>query len=50
MRKKLIADMNGVDEQLDELPKEALRLLEEYPDFKPRQLPEGSPDGGGDAG
>ena len=50
MRKKLLADMNGVDEQLDELPKEALRLLEEYPDFKPRQLPEGSPEGGGDAG
>src|SRR5215471_15203498 len=32
MRKKLIEDMDGVDEQLDALPKEALRLLKEYPD------------------
>ena len=50
MRQKLIADMDGVDEKLDELPKEALRLLQEYPDFKPSQSPEGGPDGGGDAG
>jgi formate dehydrogenase subunit delta len=50
MRKKLIADMDGVDEKLDELPKEALRLLKEHPDFKPRQFPEGGPEGGGDAG
>ena len=50
MRQKLIADMNGVDEALDELPREALRLLKEHPDFKPKQLPEGGPEGGGDAG
>jgi formate dehydrogenase subunit delta len=50
MRRKLIADMNGVDEPLDELSKEALLLLEEYPNFKPRQLPEGGSEGGGDAG
>lgn len=54
MRKKLIADISGSvevgDEALDELPREALRLLEEHPEFKPRQLPEGGPEGGGDAG
>jgi formate dehydrogenase subunit delta len=50
MRKKLIEDMDGVDEQLDELPREALRLLKEHPEFKPQQLPEGGPEGGGDAG
>jgi hypothetical protein len=50
MRKKLIADMDGVDEELDELPREALRLLKECPDLKPKQLPEGGPEGGGDAG
>jgi formate dehydrogenase subunit delta len=50
MRKKLIEDMDGVDEGLDELPKEALRLLKEHPNFKPSQFPEGGPEGGGDAG
>jgi formate dehydrogenase subunit delta len=50
MRKKLIADMDEGDEKLDALPKEALRLLKEHPDFKPSQLPEGGPEGGGDAG
>jgi formate dehydrogenase subunit delta len=54
MRKKLIADISGGieagDEALDALPREALRLLEEHPDFKPKQLPEGGPEGGGDAG
>jgi hypothetical protein len=35
---------------LDELPRQALRLLKEHPDFKPQQLPEGGPEGGGDAG
>jgi formate dehydrogenase subunit delta len=50
MRQKLIADMHGGDEELDELPREALRLLQEHPDFKPQQLPEGGPKGGGDAG
>ena len=50
MRQKLIADMNGGDEELDALPREALRLLQEHPEFKPMQLPEGGPEGGGDAG
>jgi formate dehydrogenase subunit delta len=52
MRQKLIADMDmgGVDEQLDDLPREALLLLKEQPDFRPKQLPEGGPEGGGDAG
>jgi formate dehydrogenase subunit delta len=50
MRRKLISDMHGGDEELDELPREALRLLQEHPDFKPRQLPEGNAEGGGDAG
>jgi formate dehydrogenase subunit delta len=50
MRRKLISDMHGDDEELDELPREALRLLKEHPDFKPKQLPEGGPEGGGDAG
>lgn len=50
MRKKLISDMTGGDEELDELSKEALLLLKEHPNFKPRQLPEGGPEGGGDAG
>lgn len=50
MRKKLIADMNGTDEKLDDLPREALLLLEEHPDFEPRQFPEGGSKGGGDAG
>jgi formate dehydrogenase subunit delta len=58
MRRKLIADMNAVHadeassqiEELDELPREALRLLREEPEFKAQQLPEGGPEGGGDAG
>jgi hypothetical protein len=50
MRRKLMSDMEGGDEELDELPREALRLLKEHPDFKPKQLPEGGPEGGGDAG
>jgi formate dehydrogenase subunit delta len=58
MRKKLIADMDvghaeaasSAIEELDELPREALMLLKEHPDIKPRQLPEGGPEGGGDAG
>jgi formate dehydrogenase subunit delta len=50
MRRKLFQDMHGGDEELDELPREALRLLEEHPEFKAHQLPEGGPEGGGDAG
>jgi formate dehydrogenase subunit delta len=50
MRRKLMSDLEGGDEELDELPREALRLLKEHPDFKPQQLPEGGPEGGGDAG
>jgi formate dehydrogenase subunit delta len=58
MRKKLIADMDAAPaeeagssiEKLDELPREALRLLKGDPDFKAHQLPEGGPEGGGDAG
>jgi formate dehydrogenase subunit delta len=58
MRKKLIADMNAAHaeeanssiEELDELPREALLLLMADPDFKAHQLPEGGPEGGGDAG
>jgi|SRR5258708_39845414 formate dehydrogenase subunit delta len=58
MRRRLIADMNAVHadeassqiEELDELPREALRLLREEPEFKAQQLPEGGPEGGGDAG
>lgn len=52
MRRKLIADMNAphAEEELDELPREALLLLKEQPDMQPRQLPEGGPEGGGDAG
>ena len=50
MRRKLIKDMQGGDEELDELPRQALLLLKEHPDFKPQQLPEGGPEGGGDAG
>jgi formate dehydrogenase subunit delta len=50
MRKKLMSDIAGCDEELDELPREALRLLKEHPDVKPKQLPEGGPEGGGDAG
>ena len=46
MRHKLFADIYGGDEELEELPREALRLLREQPDFKPAQFPEG----GGDAG
>jgi formate dehydrogenase subunit delta len=54
MRKKLIEEIasgcEGGDEELEDLPREALRLLKEYPDFKAHQLPEGGPEGGGDAG
>jgi formate dehydrogenase subunit delta len=55
MRKKLIENMltphlEEGDEPLDTLPKEALLLLKEHPEFKPQQLPEGGPEGGGDAG
>jgi formate dehydrogenase subunit delta len=50
MLRKLIRETHDGDEELDELPREALRLLSEHPDFKPRQLPEGGPEGGGDAG
>jgi len=52
MRRKLIADMNvaHTEEELDELPREALQLLKEEPEFKARQPPEGGPEGGGDAG
>lgn len=52
MRHKLIAEMQSehLDEELEDLPRAALRLLQEHPDFKPQQLPEGGPRGGGDAG
>lgn len=52
MRRKLIENLHDLegDEDLDELPREAIRLLREHPDFKPRQSPEGGPEGGGDAG
>ena len=52
MRRKLIAEAqsNAEEESLEELPREALRFLQEHPDFKPKQLPEGGPQGGGDAG
>jgi hypothetical protein len=52
MRRKLIEEYRSahVDEPLEELPREALRLLQEYPDFKPNQAPEGNSEGGGDAG
>lgn len=57
MRRKLIRELEGgrqefeADrEELDELPREALRFLEEHPAFKPEQFPEGGPEGGGDAG
>jgi formate dehydrogenase subunit delta len=52
MRRKLISDYRAttVDEALEELPTEALRLLREHPDFQPRQPPEGNSEGGGDAG
>jgi formate dehydrogenase subunit delta len=53
MRRKLISELQAADaqdEELEELPREALRLLREHPDFKPKQLPEGGPEGGGDAG
>jgi hypothetical protein len=44
--------MNDIhaDEELDELPREALQLLKQEPEFKAQQLPEGGPEGGGDAG
>jgi formate dehydrogenase subunit delta len=44
MRRKLIEDMHGGDEELEELPREAMLLLAEHPEFKPQQ------EGGGDAG
>jgi formate dehydrogenase subunit delta len=58
MCKKLIADLDGGRgdeasssiEKLDELPREALLLLKEHPDLKAHQLPQGGPEGGGDAG
>jgi hypothetical protein len=50
MRRKLIEDMHGGDEELEELPREAVLLLAEHPELKPQQLPEGGPEGGGDAG
>jgi formate dehydrogenase subunit delta len=52
MRRKLIAEMCAphAEEELDELPREALRLLEEHPACKAQQSPEGGPEGGGDAG
>jgi len=50
MRRKLLADMDGGDEELDELPRAAILLLQEHPKLKPKQLPEGGPEGGGDAG
>ena len=53
MRRKLLEDLqggHGADEELDELPRAALRLLAENPEFKANQLPEGGPEGGGDAG
>ena len=48
MRLKLISELNAsdADESLEDLPREALRLLQEQPDFKPQ----GGPEGGGDAG
>jgi formate dehydrogenase subunit delta len=53
MRRQLISEAQAapnLDEALEELPREALRLLQEHPDFKPEQLPEGNAEGGGDAG
>ena len=52
MRRKLIVEMQapGLDEELEDLPRAAIRLLKEHPDFEPQQLPEGGPEGGGDAG
>jgi formate dehydrogenase subunit delta len=52
MRSKLIAgaQTSATAEALEDLPREALRLLQEHPEFKPMQHPEGGPEGGGDAG
>ena len=52
MQSKLLRELHtgNTEEQLDELPREALRLLRDHPEFKPTQLPEGGPEGGGDAG
>ncbi len=50
MRRRLLEEMHGGDEELDDLPRAAIRLLQEHPEFKPSQLPDGGPEGGGDAG
>jgi len=40
MRRKLISEMVGPsDEPLEDLPRAALRLLREHPQFKPTQTP-----------
>ena len=44
MQEQLIARLDGGDDGLDELPREALRRIAEHPNEKPRQPP------GGDAG
>jgi formate dehydrogenase subunit delta len=44
MRRKLIGQMDAAGEELDELPREALRSLRENPTAKPNHPP------GGDAG
>lgn len=42
MRRKLITEMltGPSDERLEDLPRAALRLLREHPEYKPMQLPE----------
>lgn len=50
MRKKLFEEMDHCeDEPLDELPREALRLIQDNPNFK-LSHENGGPEGGGDAG
>jgi len=44
MREKLIAGLDGEGEELDELPREALRRIAEHPNDKSQEPP------GGDAG
>jgi len=52
MRRKLISEMNDgrSDERLEELPRQALHLLREYPGLEPGHWTEGGPSGGSDCG
>ena len=52
MRHKLISEMlvGKTDEPLEDLPRAALRLLREHPEFRPMQLPRGASRGGSSAG